>query len=599
MQPASRTSRAEALLHEGQTEQARALLQRILQQSPRDVEANRLMSIALNLSGDLERALFFAERASAARPGDAGLMTAVGNLLFNLGRTDEAMEAFSRAAKVEPGHAEAWEAIADLHFQHARFADAEAACREGLMHRPGHPVLSTTLAAVLLNSGRGGESFEILRASAAERPLDQVIAAACAQASLYVDGVEPEEILRLHRRFAGVMDRLLPDRLNVRPRSSDAEGPLRVGLVSADFRRHSVAYFLEPLLENLDRERFRLVFYHTVLNEDDVTARFRALATAWRNVATVPVQDLAALIAKDSMDILIDLGGHTDASRLAAFHMRPAPVQVSYLGYASTTGLPEMDYRIVDSVTDPMTGSHGSGADAYSTERLVRLDPCFLCYRPAPEAMEVVKGRSGAARRAGSGGVTFGSFNVLQKVTDQLLALWARVIGSVPGSRLVLKTQGFNQQAIQELMAERLVRAGVAAGRFELLPWIPSVRGHFEAYEGIDVALDTHPYNGTTTTCDALVMGVPVVTLAGKHHASRVGASILTAVGLEECIADSPDAYVAIASRLAGDLSRLDRWRRELPERALASALCDGPAYARRFERALRDMWQSRVVGKS
>src|SRR6185436_1557077 len=178
---------------------------------------------------------------------------------------------------------------------------------------------------------------------------------------------------------------------------------------------------------------------------------------------------------------------------------------------------------------------------AYSTERLLRLDPCFLCYRPLKEAPPVGPGPSGEA-------ITFGSFNVLQKFTDSLLALWKRVLEAAPGSRLLLKTQGFNQAPVREQMAARLVRAGVPVQRFELLPWIPSGPDHLAAYRRVDIALDTHPYNGTTTTCEALYMGVPVVALAGRHHASRVGASLLHAVGLPGLVADSPDEYVRIAA---------------------------------------------------
>ncbi|MBX3377298.1 MAG: tetratricopeptide repeat protein [Phycisphaeraceae bacterium] len=577
----SRTARAEGLLHAGRVNEAREMLQRLLRQAPGDAEANRLMSIALNLAGEPERALFFAERAAAARPGDGVLITAVGNLHFNLGRLEEARTAFERAVRVDPACADAWEAIADLHFQFARFADAERACRDGLSHCPGHPVLSTTLAAVLLNAGRGEEAMAMLDASAALRPLDQVIAAAQAQASLYLPGIPPGEVLRRHVRFADVMKSLLPGTFGARIADPDPERSLRVGLVSADFRRHSVAFFLEPLLTHLDRSRFPLTMYATVVNEDEVTQRFKALAHAWRPVATVPVQDLAAVIARDSIDILIDLGGHTDASRLAAFHMKPAPVQVSYLGYAATTGLPAIDYRIVDSITDP------PGADAHGVERLVRLDPCFLCYRPPEEALETPPARVSDGR-----GVTFASFNVLQKVNDPLIRLWKRVLDAVPGSRLVLKTQGFNQTPVRESMAARLAGHGIDPGRFELLAWTPSPRAHFEAYNTVDVALDTFPYHGTTTTCDALVMGVPVVTLAGDRHASRVGASLLSAVGLQELVAGSEDEYVGLAVRLANDPARRRSYREHLRPRVLNSALCDARGIARRFESALRGMWR-------
>jgi len=456
MAGSSQLAHAEGLLNAGSVEQARAVLQRVLRASPGDVEANRLMSIALSTLGQLEQALYFAERAVAGRRDDPALVTAAGNLLFNLGRLDEAMARFRRAIEVAPAYADAHEAIADLHYQSGRLVEAEGQCREGLRHNPDHRVLTTTLAAMLLNTGRARECRELLKRVADTWPLDPAAAGALAQASLYVDGMTPKEILEEHRRFAAVLDRVLPERINATVKQPYPERALRIGFVSPDFRRHSVAFFLEPLLERIDRDRFQVVCYHTAVVEDEVTRRFQSRADLWRQVATLPIQDLAHRIATDKIDILIDVAGHTDGARLAVFHMRPAPIQVSYLGYASTTGLPAMDYRIVDSVTDP------AGSEGFSSESLVRLDPCFMCYQPPAEA-PLVKSRDPGLP------ITVGSCNALQKVNDPLLVMWSRVLAAVPGSRLLLKSGGLTQEPVREAFLARLGRLGIDWSRVELL----------------------------------------------------------------------------------------------------------------------------------
>lgn len=587
MAGSSQLVHAEALLNAGSVEQARAVLQRVLRTSPGDVEANRLMSIALSTLGQLEQALFFADRAVAGRRDDPALVTAAGNLLFNLGRLGEAMARFRTAIEVDPAYADAHEAIADLHYQSGRLVEAEGQCREGLRHNPDHRVLSTTLAAMLLNTGRAGECRELLKQVADRWPLDPAAAGALSQASLYVEGMTPEQILEEHRRFAAVLDRVLPERINATVRQPDPERALRIGFVSPDFRRHSVAFFLEPLLECIDRDRFQVVCYHTAVVEDEVTRRFQSRSALWRQVAALPIQDLAHRIADDGIDILVDVAGHTDGARLAVFHMRPAPIQVSYLGYASTTGLAAMDYRIVDNVTDP------AGSERFSSESLFRLDPCFVCYQPPTNAPHVKPRDSGVP-------LTFGSFNALQKINDPLLVMWGRVLDAVPGSRLLLKSGGLTQQPVRDAVLARLQRLGVDCGRIELLPWVSTAAAHLESYAQVDIALDTFPYCGTTTTCDSLLMGVPVVTLAGEHHAARVGASLLSAIGLEDLIARSPDEFVRIASALASDRGRLFTLRGSLRDRLMTSPLCDVAAYAVRFQDAMRSAWRDacRRAGK-
>jgi protein O-GlcNAc transferase len=290
---------------------------------------------------------------------------------------------------------------------------------------------------------------------------------------------------------------------------------------------------------------------------------------------------LAERIRHDGIDILVDLVGHTAMNRLLVFARRPAPIQVTWLGYPNTTGLTAIDYRLVDAVTDPE-----GEADALASETLVRLPGGFLCYgghggAPAP----------GPAPCLATGTVTFGSFNSPPKLSAATLDAWAQVLARLPESRLLLKGKPFADAATRALYLGRLAERGVAPERVELAAWLPD-QAHLALYDRIDIALDPFPYNGTTTTCQALWMGVPVVALRGDRHASRVGASLLTQIGLTDLIADSVEAYVETAIALAGDPARLADLRHSLRPRMAASPLCDATGFARKIEQAYRTMWQ-------
>jgi predicted O-linked N-acetylglucosamine transferase (SPINDLY family) len=287
------------------------------------------------------------------------------------------------------------------------------------------------------------------------------------------------------------------------------------------------------------------------------------------------------------MDVLIDLSGLTTGNMLAAFAMRPAPVQMTYLGYPNTTGVAAVDYRIVDSITDP------PGAEAHAVERLLRIDPCFLCYG-GMEAARVAEGPPSQAPGSG-GAVTFGSFNALQKVTDTTMRLWAEILRAVPGgrARLAVKYMSTGDEQTRARLRQRLEAAGVPADRIVLMAPLPEYRDHLEAYGEIDVALDTFPYNGTTTTCEALWMGVPVVTMAGRVHAARVGASLLSAAGLPDLVARDADGYVAAAVRLAQDAGRLAALRSGLREQMKRSPLCNRAGFGERFGEAVRGAWRA------
>jgi len=356
---------------------------------------------------------------------------------------------------------------------------------------------------------------------------------------------------------------------------------MNIGYLSPDFKRHSVACFIEPLLAAHDRSRFKIFGYSGVSNSDPVTERIKGLCEEWRDVSRLGDDWIADRTRADRIDILVDLAGHTGEGRPLLFAHKLAPVQVTWLGYPNTTGIAAIDYRLSDAVADPE-----GAADRFHVEKLVRLPGGFLCYAPAPEAPAVAE-----LPLLGSGHVTFGCFNNLAKLTPAMVALWAQLLVALPGARLHLKSFGLAAESARRSLLQQFADRGIGAERLELAAPVESLAAHLAKYQGIDIALDVYPYNGVATTCEALWMGVPVITLAGPTHVSRVGASLLHSVGLAELVAGSAEEYLQKALELARNDDRLGALRRTMRDRLRASPLLDARRFAGALENAYREMW--------
>jgi len=321
---------------------------------------------------------------------------------------------------------------------------------------------------------------------------------------------------------------------------------------------------------------------------DAVTQRLRGLCDRWRDVGGMSDAEVARLVRNDQIDILIDLAGHTAGNRLAMFAHKPAPVQISYLGYPATTGLKAIDYRITDDIADPP-----GQTEAFHTERLLRISPGpFLCYQPPAEAPDV----AAELPMTRNGFVTFGSFNKASKAGPETIAMWAKVLHAVPNSKLMMKAFGLGGAGSRRRIVESFAAEGIGIDRIQLLESIPATEAHLAQYGQLDIALDTFPYHGTTTTCEALWMGVPVISRVGAMHVSRVGASLLAAVGLAELAAADEQAYVTTAAALSSNPDRLATWRRELRERMKRSHLTDSSAFPEKMRKLLRQAWVSYAI---
>ncbi len=586
----------------GRFAQAKALLAPLLQRRPDDFNVLAALAECCAQLGEYPQAEFHTLKAARLRPADPAPWHFLFRVGVAAGDAAKAEAAIRKAVEVAPADPEGWRTLAWILQERNQYAESRAAAERGIALAPHDDDLRLKQGNAVRAAGRSAEAAQVFRAGVEACPGSVLLAVGHAYALNFIRGIPPAEVLDAHRRLGRLMTQAAARAgppLTARAKLSWRPGarPLRVGLISPDLRRHSVAYFVRPLLEHHDRSRIRLSCFAVNTVSDDVTARLRGMIEPgdWVDLPRLPPRELAQRLREADQDVLIELSGHTGGSSLEALAHRPAPVQISHIGYPATTGLEAIDVRIVDSVTDPLPPL--GPEEPVCTERLLRLDPCFTCYSPPDDAPPLAA--APRASRARQGPVVFGSFNMLTKLNDDLFALWAQILRSTSGSRLLLKCRGLEHAAVRADVASRLTRAGASMDAIELRGPTAQTSDHLSLYGAVDIALDTSPYCGTTTTCEALLMGVPVVTLSAAPpwhpavHVGRVGASLLTAAGCPELVAHTPDEYIRLAVQLAADQQRLNDYRTGLRSRLLASTLCDGRAYANRLMRGIADLCES------
>ena len=566
------------LYGQGRLSEARSLLEALVARRPRDVAVRGYLAIVLRELGELEAAEQHARRATELAARDANTWIWLGNVLGSRGRHPEALLQFERALSFDSRSPEAWVGkILSLRFG-GKLMLALRAAELAVARCAPHELVFSSRASLLLAAGQARQAYDAAAAGLATFPHSLDLASTLASASNYTGDLRNEDVLEAHRRLGAAVSARYPVRAVPYRQSADPQRPLRVGIVSSDLREHSVAYFISPLLRHADRRQLQLWCYSNSASRDTVTARFEAMADRWCAISTLNDLQCSQKVYDDQIDVLVDLNGNTVGHRLGVFANTPAPVQITYCGYPNTTGVRGIGARLVDAITDP-PGS----ADELATEKLLRLSRCFLCYEP-PEQCP-------SPESAKTGDVTFGSFNMVSKISDHTLALWSEVLATVPQSRLRIKAMALRDSELGDALLGRMERAGLSRDRIELLAPTAGTQEHLAAYREVDIALDTTPYNGTTTTCEALIMGVPVVALAGGRHGSRVSASLLAAAGRSEWIAPDEAGFVSLARTLAEKHIEIRAGRARLRASVLASPLCDGPAFAREFERGVRTLW--------
>jgi predicted O-linked N-acetylglucosamine transferase (SPINDLY family) len=520
-----------------------------------------------------------ARTRSAANRAAVQALLEEGVLHARAEQVTDAERCFLEVLRREPSNPDALNLFGLLAYKRARYDTAAAYFEEALQSGGEVANFQANLGMALEGLGRLRSAEQAYRRAIALDPAELRFRLML----LFLLGQDvatsPEALLAEHRRFAAALVDRMPQGTFPAARFADPERRLRIGYLSGDFRMHPVAFFIEPVLAARDRTAFEVFCYQTGTGADEYTARFRALADHWHDVSSIADDEFAALVRFHEIDVLVDLAGLTTGNRVLALARRPAPVQVSYLGYLATTGVEAIDYRITDALADPPGVS-----DAWYTEKLVRLPRSFWSFAP-PERMPEPLARPDTDASP----IVFGSFNRLSKVRPEVLRLWGRLLAQAPESELWILDVP-SDETHQRVVAE-VVAAGVAADRIKTWARLPA-EPYWDRIRRADIALDPFPYNGGATTCECLWLGVPVVTKAGAMGFARSATSILGNVGLSELVADSEDRYVEIAAGLASDRPRLRALQRGLRDRMRASPLLDARGLMRDLEHAYRDLWR-------
>jgi protein O-GlcNAc transferase len=572
-----------ALLRLGRRQEAVALWQRAAQLPDATVELLCNLGIALREMGRLQEAAQYLQHAIKVNPNYIDAYNHLGMVYNQINRPDMALPMYEEALKRKP---DAWEVYNNLGAaleKLRRIDDAIKAWEKTVELNPRCGEAWNNLGGSWKDKGLFDKAIHHYQKSLEANP---TLAPAHSNMLLvmhYLHGDDPGKVFAEHRRFNELHAKPLASL--IRPHSNDPnpDRKLRIGYVSADFCAHSVMDFFLSILAHRDREQHEIVCYSDVDFPDPITQQGQKLADQWRDIRAVNDIELADLVRNDKIDILVDLGGHSGKNRLLAFACKPAPVQVTYLGYPDTTGLDAMDYRITDDLADPP-----GQTEQWHSEKLVRLPRSFLCYHgyaqiPPVDSLPALKNNY----------ITFGSFNNFAKVSPDVMELWSKVLAAVPNSRMMIKATGVGEETTKNYIREHFAKSGISADRLDLRGREPEFIRHLELYHQVDIALDTFPYHGTTTTCEAIRMGCPVVTLEGAAHVSRVGVSLLSNIGVGEWIARTPEQFVGIAANLAGDLEELKSVRAGLREKMTGSVVMDGKFFMRNLEKAFREMWKT------
>lgn len=572
--------RGQALFKRGRHEEAIGLFERVIEMAPDSAEAYNDLGVALLARKQVGEAISRLGTALRLRPEYAEAHNNLCTAYMEKEEWDKAIASCTHALAIRSDFADALGNMGSIHSLQRRFSEAVPWFQRALALAPRSAEIHNSYGIVLQQLGDSSgavEHFrEVIRNDSRNPDGPQNITFMVN----YLDDLSPEEVFSQHRQWAR---RYESGTARARRYSNirNPEKKLRIGYVSPDLRGHPVASFFEPLLASHDRAAVEIYCYSDAKKPDAVTERLRGYDTHWRETRLLSNADFDDLVVSDSIDILVDLAGHTDNNRLQAFARRPAPVQVTYLGYCNTTGLHEMDYRLTDEWADPP-----GTTEQWHTEKLVRLRGGFLCYQPEKNSPPV-----GPLPALGNGHVTFGSFNNIMKISPSAIRAWSALLNAVPGSRLLLKSRLIAEPVARERLVGAFVGAGVSPDRLELSGFLAKL-DHLDAYNRVDIALDPFPYNGTTTTCESLWMGVPVMVLGGEVHAGRVGVSLMSSLHLTDLIAANEQDYVDRCVRLASDMEALANLRRTLRERMSDSPLCAGARLSGAIEAAYRQMWR-------
>lgn len=599
---------------QGQLDKAIAYYEKLLKMQPSLAAAHHALGLLQRRQNNKEEALACFERAIAVQPDDVESYMQAGELCQLLARKEQAVQFFQAAIKVKPNNVELLFRVSQFCKDHSYWNTAVEFYYQILQLEPSYAKAWLELGEIYFYSGRLAKSqqafecclakldsnsepeweFQAYNGLASVKNAQGFTEAALADFEKTLalapnrHGLHANLMLFMHYsaqyRRADFFARsqqfqqhcLAAGFTPLEHKTHDFHQPLKIAYISEDFRAHSVGYFMENILRLHDHSRFEVFIYMRTFVEDAVSERLKSYVQHWQNCTHMSPVELIQHIQEDEIDLLIDLAGHTGINNnTLVLARKPAPVQMTYLGYPDTTGLDAVDYRIADIYTEP------EDAQIYSSETILRMPHSYFCYQPDAEAAELPVGDAPALR---NGFITLGSFNNYSKINDFTVALWAAALQAVPTARLFLKAKSFNDPDTRRACLARFVAQGIDAERIEIVAYAESLTAHLQLYQKIDFCLDTHPYHGATTTCEALWMGVSVLSLQGETHAGRIGQSLLTTVGLPEWAVETREEFIAKAQAFAADVAYLQTLRQGMRARLQASPLMQGEAFTRDLE---------------
>jgi len=520
-------------------------------------------------------------KAVALDPEYTSAWFQLGAVLEESNKLPEALDAYAMAIELDPLHSEAIQRTGDVYQRQNRLDEALEYYWEAIRVKPDNFVAYNNAGGVLKYLGRASEALDSYRKALEIKPDLTLCASNYLLTILLAQESTPAETYEAHVEWSESFEKPLVSHHKPHTNNPEPNRPLRIGYVSTDFKYHPVAFFIEPILASHNREDFSVYCYSNCDSPDMISTQLEKLGDVWRPINHLSDEDVCDLVRNDNIDILVDLGGHTSKNRLTVFARKPAPIQVTWLGYPATTGLKSIDYRITDAAADPP-----GYAERFHSETLVHLPENFICYRPPANSPPVAP-----LPCLKNGFVTFGVFNHFAKITQNAVDLWCHILRTIPDAKFLIKARGIEHEPMRDKVKEMFASRGISAERLILVGQTPTIYSHLELLGEVDISLDTFPYNGTTTTCESLWMGVPVIAKEGDSHVSRVSVSLLGAVGLSGLVATSDEDYVALAIFLASDTSNLEILRNNLRDRMRKSKLLDTKGFTRNLEGAYREMW--------
>jgi protein O-GlcNAc transferase len=569
-----------ALEDQGKLEEAVSSYKKAISIKPDLAEAYYNLGNALEYQGKAEEAVSCFKKAISIKPGYADAYSNLGNVFDGQGKLEEAVLSYKKAISIKPDLVEAYYNLGNPLKNQGKLEEAVSSYKKAISIKPDLVEAYSNLGNIQKNQGNLVEAISSFKKAISIKPeLTEVYSNLlfCMNYGNYTG----KSLFNEHKIWNKHQAKYLQTFICKHDKGVDSGKKLRIGFVSGDFRKHCVSHFLNPLFKEYNRERLTFYCYSNSNEKDEVTTYQQKMVDEWRNIVEQEDQVVVEMIQKDQIDILVDLSGHTKGNRLVVFASKPAPVQVTWLGYPNTTGLTTIDYRFTHHIADPPGLS-----DQLHSEKLFRLADGFLCYQPpdiAPDITELPLKRNGY--------ITFGSLNNLAKTTPEVIKVWSQILKAVPGSKLLLKSKALTCPVVLDKYLSLFLKESIDSDRLITLQYSPTTQAHLSKYGKIDISLDTFPYNGTTTTCESLWMGVPTVVLRGERHASCVGASIINQVGLDNLITDSVDDYIKTAISLAKDKSKLESLRAGMRNRMKNSYLCDNKGFSVNMEKAFRSMW--------